>query len=207
MELTYKGGNCVVVNVKKELFVIDGKISPLGLNDIALTNAVYLSTQVDLTPEHKDGMVFDGPGDYEVRGVSVKGLAAPRMVDHDNSKQSTIYRIIADGISIVVIGHVRAPLSEEELEAIGLTDIAIVPIGGNGYTLDAHQASNVIGQLEPKVVIPTHYADDDVTYEVPQQGLEEFASELGADREKMPAFKIKNASLPMKLTLVELTRS
>ena len=35
-------------------------------------------------------------------------------------------------------------------------DIALVPIGGT-YTMDAHEAAQLINHLQPKVAIPTHY--------------------------------------------------
>ena len=33
MEITYRGGNCVEIAVKKETVVIDGGLSALGLKD------------------------------------------------------------------------------------------------------------------------------------------------------------------------------
>jgi L-ascorbate metabolism protein UlaG (beta-lactamase superfamily) len=111
-------------------------------------------------------------------------------------------------VSIVVLGHVASPLSEEQLEEINVVDIVIIPIGGNGYTFDAHQAVEAVRQINPKVVIPTHYEDSAVKYEVPQMGLEAFVKELGAaEQETLSKFKIKNGVLPEVFTLVELTRS
>lgn len=207
MDFSYKGGNCIVITIKKEIFVVDGGVHAIGLKDVVKKDAIYLATQKEFAPKDPSGMVFDGPGDYEVRGVSIKGVAAPRMIDHNDDKKSTIFHIIAEGLSVVVLGHVRTPLSEEELEAIGVTDIAIIPVGGNGYTLDSHQATSVVAQLEPKVVIPTHYADSAITYEVPQNNLEEFIKELGVEHETTSQYKVKGASVPVKQTIMELTRS
>lgn len=207
MDISFRGGNCIVLTIKKETFVIDGGLSHLGLKDVMVKDAVYLSTQSSFVPGGVTEMTFDSPGDYEIRGVSVKGVGAPRMIDHDGSKNATIFRIIVDGVSIVIVGHVRVPLSEEELEEIGLVDIAVIPVGGNGYTLDGHQAVGVVSQLEPKVIIPTHFADSGVKYEVPQNDKEEFMKELGADHETVTSLKIKNGALPVKQTIIEITRS
>ena len=208
MELSYRGGNCVEIAVKKETLVIDGKLSLLGFKDITEKDGVYLSTQSDFTIVKEGAVTIDGPGEYEVRGVSVKGISSERMIDGDGSKQATIYRIVVDGVRIVVTGHVRQPLSDEELEAIGVIDMAIVPIGGGGYTFDAHQAAKVVKQLEPKVVIPTHYADDALKYEVSQEAsVEEFVKELSAAHETVSSYKIKGGILPATLTVMEITRS
>jgi L-ascorbate metabolism protein UlaG (beta-lactamase superfamily) len=188
--------------------VVDGAVSAVGLKDVKVKDAIYLATQDGFAPKVEDGMLIDGPGEYEVKDVSIKGIPAERMIDHDKSQKATIYRIATSQVSVVVLGHVAIPLSEQQLEDIGVVDIVIVPIGGNGYTFDAHQAVETIGQIGPKVVIPTHYEDGATKYEVPQMSLEAFVKELGATEHVTVAkYKIKNGILPEVLTLVELTRS
>lgn len=207
MEVTYHGGNCIEIAVKKETIIIDGALSKLGLKDVTAKDAVYVATQKDFSPISVEGLHVDGPGEYEVRGVSVKGIASVRMVELNDDKKATIYRIVVDGISFVVVGHVRVPLTEDELEQIGVVDIAIVPVGGNGYTSDGHQATKVVKQLEPKVVIPTHYADGAISYEVTQNPVDEFIKEMAAEHETVNSYKLKGGTLPAQLTVVEITRS
>ncbi len=206
MEISYRGGNCIEIAVKKETVVIDGALSKLGLKDINAKDGVYLATQPGWNPG-TDHLTIDGPGEYEVRGVSVKGISSTRMIDLHDEKNTTIYRIVVDGVSIVIVGHVRVPLTDDELEKIGVIDIAVVPVGGNGYTMDAHQAAGVVKQLEPKVVIPTHYDDKALKYEVPQNNLDEFIKEMSVEHETVSSYKIKGGILPPKLTVIEITRS
>lgn len=208
MDIEYKGGNCVVISTKKATVAIDAKISTLGLKDITPKNAYFIATQQEFLPEHEGELVaIDQPGEYEIGNISVTGVAAKRLIDHEDTKASTMYRIDTGEVAIAVIGHVTTPLSEEQLEALGVIDIAIVPVGGSGYTLDAHQAVAAVRQLDPKIVVPTHYADTAVKYEVPQMELEPFVKELGADHEATPKHKIKNGILPEALTVVEVTRT
>ncbi|MFZ1812397.1 MAG: MBL fold metallo-hydrolase [Candidatus Saccharimonadales bacterium] len=207
MELKYRGGNCIEIAVKKDTFIVDGKLSSVGLKDITDKDAVYLATQPSFNAATEGSIVIDSPGEFEVRGVSVKGIAARRMIDSEGAKNTTIYALVVDGVRIVVVGHVHQPLTEDELEAIGLVDMAIVPVGGNGYTLDAHQAMKIVKQLEPKVVVPTHYQDEAIHYEVPQNSLEEFIKEMSAEHEIVTSYKVKGGVLPATLTLVEISRS
>ena len=207
MELTYRGGNCIEIAVKKETIVIDGHIHELGLKNVTEKAAVYIATQQGFNPVVESATTIDGPGEYEARGISVKGVSAQRMLDDKSVKKSTIYRIVYEGVTLVVVGHVFAPLSDEILEEIGVVDIAIVPVGGGGYTLDGHQAAGVVRQLEPEVVIPTHYADIATKYEVPQEGLNEFLKEMGGEHETVSSYKIKGGILPATLTVIEITRS
>lgn len=207
MDISFKGGNCVVISTKKDTIIVDGGLTGIGLKDVKAKDAIYLSTQPRFTPENTEQIVFDGPGDYEVKNTSIKGIAVSRMIDHNDEKNSTIFRIVTEGISIVIVGHIRVPLTEEELEKIGLVDIVVIPVGGNGYTLAAHQAVGVVAQLDPKVIIPTHYQDEAASYEVTQDGVEEFVKELGGDHEVTASYKIKNGILPPKQTVIVINRS
>ncbi len=207
MELTYHGGNCIEIAVKKDTLIIDGALQQIGLKDVIGKDAVHIATQSSFEPVVSSATTIDGPGEYEVRGVSIKGVAAQRMLDDNSVKNTTIYKIVADGVAIAIVGHAYGPLSDDTLEAIGLVDIVVIPVGGGGYTLDAQQATLVVRQLEPKVVIPTHYADPAARYEVPQNNLDEFIKEIAAEHEVVSSYKIKNGVVPATLTVVEITRS
>lgn len=206
MDIEYKGANCVVISTKKVTIVIDPKLSGVGLKDIAPKDAVVIATQADLLAAADGAIIIDRPGEYEVRDISIVGTPSERMIDHDKSTQNTLYRIMVGDVVFAVLGHTAAPLTEEQLEALGVVDVAIVPVGGNGYTLDAHQAVTVVRQIDPKAVIPTHFDDTGITYEVPQTELESFAKELGAPQaEKTAKWKLK--TLPETLTLIEIERT
>jgi L-ascorbate metabolism protein UlaG (beta-lactamase superfamily) len=207
MDIEYKGANCVLITTKKSAVVTDPKLSTVGLKDIMPKNAVVIATQSDFLVGGEDAVMMDRPGEYEVRDVSIVGSAAARMIDHDNSLQATIYRTTVGDVRFAILGHIVAPLTEEQLETLGVIDVVIVPVGGSGYTLDAHQAVGVVRQIDPKVVIPTHYADKATKYEVPQMELEPFVKELGAPQhETVAKWKIKGP-LPEILTLMEIERT
>ena len=140
MDIEYKGANCVVITTKKTSVIIDPTLSAVGLKDILPKNAVVIATQSDFLVSGDDAVIVDRPGEYEVRDISIVGAAAERMIDHDKTLNATIYRVTVGDVRFAILGHVAVPLSEEQLEALGVVDVAIVPVGGSGYTLDAHQA-------------------------------------------------------------------
>ena len=50
-----------------------------------------------------------------------------------------------------------------QLSAIGSVDVVLVPVGGV-YTIDGYQATRVVDQLRPRlVVVPMHYRTDVLT--------------------------------------------
>jgi len=92
-------------------------------------------------------------------------------------------------------------------DQIGLVDIAVVPVGGNGYTLDGTGALSVIKKLEPRVVIPTHYADKAVKYEVGQAELAVALKNLGMEAsETLDKYKPKAGELSDTTHLIVLER-
>lgn len=209
-EIEYKGGNTVTIATKKAIVVTDPKQSLVGLKDLVVKDAIELATESRFALNSAGAsLCIEGPGDYEVADFSVKGIPATRHIDTSADEAiSTMYRIEVGEARIGLLGNTAGKLSEEQMEELGVIDILILPIGGGGYTLDATSAATITRSIDPKVVIPVHYADDALKYEVPQEGLDTFVKELGAPVEQTVKYKVKAASsLPQVLTVVELSRS
>lgn len=209
-DIEYKGGNTVVFSTKKGTLVSDPKLSIVGLKDFSTKGAVEISTEPRFFLGSGDAKLsLEGPGEYEVGDFSIRGVAAIRHIDTEaDGKKTTIYRIEIGDVRIALLGNVAEKLEEDQLEEIGVVDILIVPVGGGGYTLDATSAASVVRRIDPKVVIPIHYQDDGVKYEVPQDELNVFISEMSAPVEMTSKYKVKSiASIPAVLTVVGITRS
>jgi L-ascorbate metabolism protein UlaG (beta-lactamase superfamily) len=209
-EIEYKGANCVVLSTKNSSIVTDPKLSLVGLKDMAIKNDVELATEARFAinaPEAR--LSIEGPGEYGVGDFDITGISAQRHLDAETDPLlSTIYRIEVGELRIAVLGNIYEKLNEAQLEEIGVVDILIIPVGGNGYTLDATGAATLTRSIDPKVVIPVHYADKALKYEVAQDPLELFVKELGVPLEQTAKYKIKQAaSLPPTLTIVEVQRS
>lgn len=209
-DIEYKGGNTVVIATKKTTLVTDPKLSLVGLKDASVKDALELGTEARfMVNDPAARLNLEGPGEYEVGDFSISGVAAQRHLDADDvEKKSTIYRIEVGDVRIALLGNVIGKLSDDQLEALGVTDILILPVGGAGYTLNATSAATITRQVEPKVVIPVHYADSALKYEVPQDSVEVFTKELGAPVEQVSKYKLKSSvGLPEALTVVVVERS
>ncbi len=210
-EVEYKGGNGVVLSTKKAAIVIDPKLSVVGLKDLSVKDAIELATEERFALNSEAArLVIEGPGEYGVADFDIRGVAAQRHLDAESDpKRSTMYRIEAGDIRVAVIGNIYEKLTEDQLEELGIVDIAIVPVGGGGYTLDPEGAATIIRAIDPKVVIPVHYNDSALTYEVPQLDVDEFTKALGVTVEDVTGkYKLKSAAaLPPTLTVIKLARS
>lgn len=209
-DLEYKGGNTVIFSSKKVSITVDPKLSVVGLKDVKTKDEVELATETRFSINNPEArIIIDSPGEYEVGDFTIRGIAATRHIDTpEQEKLSTVYRLECGDVKVAVLGNIDTKLDEDQLEAIGVVDILIIPVGGGGYTLDATSAAALTRSIEPKVVIPVHYADSALKYEVPQDELATFVSELGAPVETSAKYKVKSStSLPAVLTVIELTRS
>lgn len=209
MEIAYHGGNCVSLTAKKVRVVIDDNLGQIGLNSVSAKASINVYTQERLATGTKtDGFVINSPGEYEVAAVSVLGFSAKAHTDHEEESNSIVYRIVMGGLMVGVLGHIDPKLTDEQLERLGMVDVLIVPVGGMGYTLDGKSAAKLVKSIEPKIVIPTHYAEKGIKYEVEQAPLEDFIREIGTAAEEEDTLKLKAGTLPFeKLSVYRLRRS
>lgn len=209
-ELEYKGANCVIITTKKAKIVVDPKLSIVGMKDVSTKDSVELCTESRFSTNSQDAnIMIEGPGEYGVAGLDIKGIACRRHLDSEKEgEKSTIYRIESGDLRIGLIGNIYEKLSDDQLEKLGVIDILIIPVGGNGYTLDATGAAGLVKLIDPKIVIPIHYADDAIKYEVTQSGLDLFLAELSAPVEKASRYKLKQLPIVQTgLSIIEVARS
>jgi L-ascorbate metabolism protein UlaG (beta-lactamase superfamily) len=211
MDIQFYGANCVVLSVQGTRVVVDDNLATLGAKSVAKADdvAVFTSKQQvkDLPKQAK--LSIDTPGEYEIAGFSITGIPARAHLDEDKqSTNATIYKIVVNDVRAAVLGHIYPDLNGSELERLGVIDVLILPVGGNGYTLDPIGALSLIKKIEPKIVIPTHYADNALQYPVAQQTLEEAVKSLAMEPKQVTGkLRIKADAWPEMTELTILEKS
>jgi L-ascorbate metabolism protein UlaG (beta-lactamase superfamily) len=206
MDIQFYGANCIVLTTKHARVVVDDNLVDLGRKSITKAGDIALFTGAHGDPAQPVKIVVDQPGEYEVSGVSIYGIAARAHIDEEKQKTVSMYKIIIDDLRILVTGHVYPELSDAQLETIGMVDVLFVPVGGNGYTLDPIGALKLIKAIEPKLIIPTHYDSSAIKYPVPQQELEQALKALAMEpKETIAKLKVKAGELGdiAQLTVLE----
>lgn len=215
MEITWYGQSYFKLKGKTAVAVIDPfdpAMTGLKLPKEVVADAVMQThshaDHSNVTSVSGDPIVITGPGEYEVKGISIIGV----LTYHDKVKGAerglnTVYNIHFEGLNIVHLGDLGHTLSEEQIREIGVTDILMIPVGGT-YTIDAKLATEVVSQLEPKVIIPMHYGD------VPDLKIEglapvaDFLKEIGKEAaEPVSKLTITKDKLPDEPQLVVLQKS
>ena len=172
MIITYLGGESVKVQFGDTILAFnpiskDSSLKPAKFGaDIVLStlNNPDMNGVDQVTFGEKKPFAITGPGEYEVRGVFIKGLPSESNYDGGNTASkdkfiNTIYTVQLEGMNICFLGGLsQTDLPKETDEEIDGVDILFVPIGGNGV-LEASKAYKLAVSMEPKIIIPIHYGD------------------------------------------------
>jgi len=147
---------------------------------------------------------INGPGEYEVAGVTVFGL--PTFHDaHQGAEhgRNTVYVIELDDVRVCHLGDLGHPLDDHALEAIGNVDVLLVPVSG-GCTLDGAKAAEVVRQVEPRYVVPMHFGHPAIRKELAP--VDRFLNEMGvpeAEPQTKLSVQASSAEAETKVVVLE----
>lgn len=150
--------------------------------------------------------VIDRPGEYETRGVFVYGVSSWHDATEGAERgPNLLFRGEVEGVSFVHCGDLGHELTEAQLAIVEDAHILFIPVGGT-YTIDAAVASKVISQVEPRIVIPMHYALPGLA--VTLDSVEKFCREMGVSaKETLPSLRVTAGDLPqeeVRIVLLDL---
>ncbi len=197
MDITYLGHSSFKLKGKTASVITD----PFDPKFVGLKSPSCDAEIVTISHNHNDHnqsqlvkavrMVINGPGEYEVSGVSIIGIAS----FHDTKKgeqrgENTIYVFEIDGLRMAHLGDLGEELSDEMISQLGNIDVLMIPVGGE-YTIGAKEAVKVIGEVDPYFVIPMHYKVDGLSPEFSKlEPVETFLSECGLTPERLATISL-----------------
>ena len=201
MQIQYFGLSSFKITTKEATVITDpfhkdsGLTPPRGNADILVLsqkNKSLYSAVSGISGAHFD--VTD-PGEYDIKGVTITGVPLKQEEGY-----VTIFLLESEDLRVLNLTHIKDfNLKEQELEELGEIDILILPVGGN-TVLSASAAAKVVNEVEPKIVIPSHYKMPGLIVDV--DGLEKFIKEMGGKSESMEKLTVKKKDLPEEGTKV-----
>jgi len=163
MDVTWLGQSCFRLRGKNAAVITDPYPPTIGLRlprqEAAVLTISHEHENHAYTQAVRDGAYeIKGPGEYEVAGVSVLDFAT----FHDTEKgakrgRNTVYLIEIDDVRVCHLGDLGHALDDEDAEKVSSVDVLLVPVGGR-TAINAVEAAEVVRQLEPRFVVPMHYA-------------------------------------------------
>jgi hypothetical protein len=146
--------------------------------------------------EENNRFVIAGPGEYELKDVFVSGI----KINSEGTSIKTAYLIKLEEISIGYLGEItKKEITPEITGFFEGVDILLIPIGGNGM-LDADGATELVNQIEPKIVIPMYYKIPGLKRKA--DTLEQFLKEMGVSVKPEEKLLIKKKDLGFEDTKI-----
>lgn len=204
MQIQYFGLSSFKITTKEATVITDpfdkesGLMPPRGQADILIlaekTNKLYTS----VSGISGDPFLINDPGEYDVKGVTVTGIP----LEQDAGRYVTIYLTEAEDLSILNLTHIREwNIKQDDLEDLGQIDILILPVGSNSV-LTPKLASQIAHEIEPKIVIPSHFQTNGL--KLPYEKVDAFFKEFGGKPEPVEKLTIKKKDLVESKTQVVL---
>lgn len=147
--------------------------------------------------------VLDAPGEYEIGGVMLTGL----RTFHDDKNgaergRNTAFIVEVDEVRVCHLGDIGHVPTAAQMEGLNDIDVLLIPVGGH-TTINAATASEIISQLEPKVVVPMHYATDVSTATL--DPLDSFIKQMGVSTPTpQPKLTLTRTNLPIQTQVMVL---
>lgn len=198
MHITWHGNFCIKIQTGEKTLVIDPPAPATGLSPIKSTaDIVALTNPKDpamaYTKDIKGNYtLINTPGEYSIAGMSLHALGWHT----EEGQERSIQRWTIEDVVILHVGALNRPLQDRELQELERTDIDVlfVPVGG-GSSFTTAQAISFITTIEPRMVIPIHYAVSGLTESL--EGLDQFVKEMGLEK-AIPEKKVivKKQKLP-----------
>jgi L-ascorbate metabolism protein UlaG (beta-lactamase superfamily) len=150
-----------------------------------------------------DPKVIAGPGEYEVKGVFITGITAQaKKAKGPEHLKTTMYLFDFDGLTVCHLGVLDHVPSQVQLQALGEVGILLIPVGGL-TVINANQAAEVIGLLEPRIVVPMHYKTKVIKTKL--EPVSRFLKEMGlAESNPLDSLEIDKSGLPSETQVVVL---
>jgi L-ascorbate metabolism protein UlaG (beta-lactamase superfamily) len=147
--------------------------------------------------------VLGCPGEYEIGGVFITGVPTFHdAVEGRERGQNTAFLYDFDGLTVCHLGDLGHVLAQGHIEALDGVNVLLVPVGGRS-TLNAAQAAEVVGLLEPNIVIPMHYQTEGLLRDLAP--VSPFLKAMGVgELEPRDMLKLGGSRLPEEVQVVVL---
>ncbi|MBT3996365.1 MAG: hypothetical protein HOF01_11275 [Chloroflexi bacterium] len=201
MEIRWLGNSTFEVKSSVGVVVVDhqGGIPPASELKDENTVFVYSKGERRSHPE-SDSQVLSGPGEYEIGGLAIRGIATPAddpAISHDIN---TVYVVDADGLQVATLGNPGYQPSAQSVQQISKVDILIINTESQG--LESDEMSAVIRNLEPKMIVPSGY---DAATGKPSAAMQRLLTELGVKEfEATSKLTVSKSGLPDERAVVVL---
>lgn len=177
MEIKWHGERCFTIKGKNTTIVIDPYEKSDHLLKTVKADTVLLTGDYDGTAKLREGAdkakIINWPGEYEIKGAAIVAIPSySKIVSKDDKTGGKIilFSFMVDGIRFCHLGTLGGEVDEDTMEAIGDVDVLMVPAAGK-EALDSKKAHEIIESIDPRIVVPMNYKNNEVEVLLKQLGI------------------------------------
>jgi L-ascorbate metabolism protein UlaG (beta-lactamase superfamily) len=208
MDITWYGHSCFRLSERGVTIVCDPPSDDMGYERPRIRADVVTISHDHPGHNSRIGfrggpLFFDGPGEYEVKGVFITGITTYHDGRSGTARgRNTVFLFDFDGVTVCHLGDLGHVPSQSQVEALSDVDVLLIPVGGV-HTIDASRATEVISLIEPRLVVPMHYKTP--LEKAKLQTVDKFLKEMGLDPTPLqPELKVTKSSLPEETQVILL---
>ena len=209
MEITWYGQTCFRLSERGLATVVTDPYPPdVGLSFPRPRADVVTVSYDESQCRHTSGVrgpfkIFDGPGEYEVGGVFITGIATFADGKRGASRGlNTVFTFDFGGLTVCHLGRLGHVPTQSQVENLGTVEILLVPVGSGG-SLSPARASEVISLFEPSLVVPMYYKIQGLKANLGT--LSRFMKEMGLEKvESQEMLKVSRANLAEETRVIVL---
>jgi len=174
MRIEWLGHSCFLLETAESIKIVTDPYEPgsyagaLGYSDINIK-----ADLVTVSHKHFDhgytkavpgAEIIDKPGNFKIGAIQIEGLRS----FHDNTQgsqrgENIIFIFNINGLRVAHLGDLgHIPPDLEKLKNL---DVVLVPVGGT-FTIDAREASELVGIIRPRIVIPMHFKTEKLGFDI-----------------------------------------
>ena len=209
MDLTWYGLSCFRITERGQATIVTDPYSEkIGLSMPKLKGDIITSSHEaeghsNISAVQGGQNVLSGPGEYEIGGVFIVGISSPRK--SRDEIRNTMFTFDFNGLTVAHLGDINAMPTQSQIDALGEVNVLILPVGG-GNTLTASQASELVSMVEPNIVVPMHYAQEEDGLNIKLDSVERFLKEMGvAQATEESSLRVTVSSLPEETQIIVLS--
>lgn len=203
MEIRWLGNSTFEVRSSVGVVVVDHQGDIPNASELEDENTVFVYSKGERSSHPaSDSQVLSGPGEYEIGGLSVRGVATPADDPAISKDINTVYIVDADGLQVATLGNPGYQPSAQSVQQISKVDILVINTESQG--LEPDEMSAVIRNLEPKMIVPSGY---DAEAGKPSASMQRLLTELGVKEfEATSKLTVSKSGLPDERAVVVLQR-
>ncbi len=208
MDITWYGHSCFRITERGQISVVaDPYADKIGLPSLKLKADVVTISHDEAGHNNLEAIksephVLTGPGEYEVGGVFISGIAMHNVDEEQSPRWNVGYLYQYDTLTVLHLGDLSHVPSQSTVEALGEVNVLLVPVGG-GNALRAGEAADVIAMIEPHFIVPMHYDLPGLNLEL--EPVEKFLKAMGVSKvQEEDVLKVSAGALPEQPQVVLL---